>query len=787
MNHPSEIGRFGAGHSVRRIEDPTLVSGTGLYVDDANATGQLHLCLLRSPYPHARIVSIDATAALALPGVVAAFTGADLVAAGVKPVPTVAGFKRPDGGNAESPPRHALAVDVVRFVGEAVVAVIADSKEQAQAARDAVWVEYDELPMVIDPFKARQTDAVQLWPGSPHNISAEARHGDAAAAAAAFAKAAHTVKLDLANQRLSAVPMEPRGVLAEPDAATGRLTLRLSSQMPSGARNTLCDAVLGIAQEKVRVVVGDVGGGFGMKTGLYPEDAVVAWCALKLGRPVKWLADRSDEFLASHAGRDVFSTAELALDANGRILALRVASLANVGAYATGTGVAIQLLIGPWVGTSIYDIPTIDFRFQAILTNTAPCGAYRGAGRPEAIYIIERLMDAAARQMGVDQAELRRRNMIRPDQMPYKNQMGMTYDTGEFEKMTAQAVVLADWAGFDARAAQSKTHGKLRGRGMASFLEWTGGNAFEERVTVNVSGDGHIEIYTATMAMGQGIATTYAQLAVDVFGVPIEKIRIIQGDTDRGQGFGSAGSRSIFTAGSALKEGAQRMVEQSRELAADALEAAARDIEYRQGRFSVMGTDRGIGLFDLAARQPARHVYLESKTTVAGPTWPNGCHIAEVEVDPDTGEVAVVAYASVNDVGMVVNPMIVRGQLDGGAIQGIGQALCEEVVYDAQSGQLQTGTLSDYALPRVDMVKHFKTEMDTSVPCKNNPLGVKGVGELGTIGATPAVVNAVVDALDRAGLRSTALQMQMPLTPEKVWNALQGQVAPVRPVTIAGA
>jgi carbon-monoxide dehydrogenase large subunit len=365
--------------------------------------------------------------------------------------------------------------------------------------------------------------------------------------------------------------------------------------------------------------------------------------------------------------------------------------------------------------------------------------------------------------------------------------MGMTYDTGEFEKITAQAVVLADWAGFDGRAAHSKARGKLRGRGMASFLEWTGGNAFEERVTVNVSGDGHIEIYTATMAMGQGIATTYAQLAVDVFGVPIEKIRIIQGDTDRGQGFGSAGSRSIFTAGSALKEGAQRMVEQGRELAADVLEAAARDIEYTRGRFNVMGTDRGIDLFELASRQPARHVYLESKTTVAGPTWPNGCHIAEVEIDPDTGEVAVVAYASVNDVGMVVNPMIVKGQLDGGAIQGIGQALCEEVVYDAQSGQLQTGTLSDYALPRVDMVKHFKTEMDTSVPCKNNPLGVKGVGELGTIGATPAVVNAVVDALDRAGLRSAALQMQMPLTPEKVWNALQGQVAPARPVTIAGA
>ena len=787
MTQSNDIGRFGAGHSVRRIEDPTLVSGTGLYVDDAQAPGQLHLCLLRSPYPHARIVSIDTAAALAMPGVVAAYTGADLKAAGVKPLPTVAGFKRPDGANAESPPRHVLAVDVVRYVGEAVVAVLAESKEQAQAARDAVWVEYDEQPMVIDPFKAREAGAPQLWAGSPSNISAESRHGDAAATAAAFSAAAHTIKLDLVNQRLSAVPMEPRGALAVPDSASGRLTLRLSSQMPSGARNTLCDAVLGIPQDKVRVVVGDVGGGFGMKTGLYPEDAVAAWCALTLQRPVKWVAERSDEFLASHAGRDVFSSAELALDANGRILALRVASIANVGAYASGTGVAIQLLIGPWVGTSIYDIPVIDFRFQAVLTNTAPTGAYRGAGRPEAIYIIERLMDAAARKLGIDQADLRRRNMIRPEQMPYKNRMGQTYDTGHFEKMTTQAVALADWNGFEARAAESKARGRLRGRGIASFLEWTSGNSFEERVTVNVSGDGLIDIFTATMAMGQGIATTYAQLAVDVFGVPIEKIRIIQGDTDRGQGFGSAGSRSLFTAGSAVKEGATRVIDQGRELAADALEAAARDIEYQRGRYTVMGTDRGIDLFELAGRQPARSVYLESKTTVLGPTWPNGCHISEVEIDPDTGEVAVVAYASVNDVGNVVNPMIVRGQLDGGAIQGIGQALCEEVVYDADSGQLQTGSLSDYALPRVDMVKSFKTELDQSVPCKNNPLGVKGVGELGTIGATPAVVNAVVDALDRAGLGAKALQVQMPLTPEKVWNALQGQTTPARAVIIAGA
>jgi carbon-monoxide dehydrogenase large subunit len=561
-------------------------------------------------------------------------------------------------------------------------------------------------------------------------------------------------------------------VLAVPDAETGRLTMRMSTQMPSGARATLCDAILGIPQDKVRVVVGDVGGGFGMKTGLYPEDAVVAWCALKLGQPVKWTADRSDEFLATTHGRDLISNASLALDAQGKVLGFRVNSHANVGAYATPTGVAIQLLIGPWVTTSIYDIPVIDFRLRAVLTNTAPTGAYRGAGRPEAIYIVERLMDAAARRLGIDQADLRRRNMIRPDQMPFKNPMGQTYDTGAFEKMTTQAVELADWAGFDARLAESKSRGKLRGRGIASFLEWTSGNAFEERVTVKVAGDGYIEIFTSTQAMGQGIATCYAQLAVDTFGVSIDKVRIIQGDTDRGVGFGSAGSRSLFTAGSAVEVAAKKTVDLARQLAGDALEVAPSDIEYREGSFNIVGTDRSIGLFELAARQPAHHVFVDSTTKVDGPSWPNGCHICEVEVDPETGEVEVSAYASVNDVGRVVNPMIVVGQLDGGAIQGIGQALCEEVVYDRDSGQLVTGSLSDYALPRVDMVRSFKTRLDQSVPCKTNPLGVKGVGELGTIGATPAVVNAVVDAVWRHGSPEAALAMQMPLTAEKVWQAL---------------
>ena len=787
MNAPNEIGRFGSGHSVRRIEDPTLVSGTGLYADDAQAAGQVHLVLLRSPYAHARIAAIDTSAARAMPGVQAIYSGADLVAAGVKPLPTVAGFLKPGGGPAVSPPRHALAVDVVRFVGEAVVAVLADTREQAQAARDAVMIDYEDLPVVVDVFDAIADGAPQVWSDAPGNVAAQALHGKAAEAAQAFARAAHVVELNLVNQRLSAVPMEPRAALATPDTASGRLTLRLSSQMPSGARNTLCDNVLGIPQDRVRVVVGDVGGGFGMKTGLYPEDAVVAWTALQLQRPVKWVADRSEEFLSTSAGRDVNTSAALALDAQGKILALRVQSLANVGAYATGTGVAIQLLIGPWVGTSIYDIGLIDYRFRAVLTHTAPAGAYRGAGRPEAIYIIERLMDAAARRMGIDGAELRQRNMIRPDQMPYTNPMGQVYDTGNFESITRQALAQADWNGFEARAAQSRARGRLRGRGIASFLEWTGGNAFEERVTVNVTAEGLIEIFTATMAMGQGIATTYAQLAVDIFGVPIERVRIIQGDTDRGVGFGSAGSRSLFTAGSAVKDGAQRTVDHAKELAADALEVAPTDLDYVAGRFGVAGTDRGIDLFELASRQPTRRIDVESVTKVLGPTWPNACHICEVEVDPQTGEVSLMDYSSVNDVGRAVNPMIVIGQLDGGAVQGIGQALCEQVIYDRSSGQLQTGTLSDYALPRADIIAAFRTTLDQSVPSTNNPLGVKGVGELGTIGATPAVVNAVVDALARAGQGQAAEQLQMPLTPEQVWNGLQGRYPALPRIEIPGA
>jgi carbon-monoxide dehydrogenase large subunit len=771
MSTATIAARYGSGQAVRRIEDPALVQGLGRFTDDVAPDGQLFLSFVRSTVAHGRIVAIDLDGARATPGVVAVYTGAELLAAGLKPIPTAPAFTRPDGQPMAAPPKRALAHEHVRYVGEPVVAIVAETRQAAKAAADAVYVETEDLPVNVDPVRALQPGAPVLWEGAPDNISAEMRHGDAAATEAAFARAAHRVSLDLVNQRVAPSPMEPRSVLAWVE--DGRLTVRLSSQMPTGLRAGLVDAIPGLTVEGVRVLVGDVGGGFGMKTGIYPEDIAVAWAALQLRRPVKWQAERLEDFTSAVHGRDVTSRAEMALDADGRVLALRVRSLANVGAYPGTVAAAIQLLIGPWVATSIYDIGTIDFRFTAVLTNCAPTGAYRGAGRPEAIYITERLFDAAAREMKLDGAELRRRNMIRPDQMPYKNAMGQVYDSGRFESILDQGLQLADYAGYAARQAASRARGKLRGRGIATFLEWTGGNAFEERVTINVTPDGFIEIGSATQAMGQGIATSYAQLAVDVLGVPIERVRVVQGDTDRYNGFGSAGSRSLFTGGTSVRVAAERTVEKGRELAAEALEAPAADIEYHEGRFTVAGTDLGIDLAALAGKQSEQRIFVDSTSTVGGPTWPNGCHVCEVEIDPDTGAVEVVGYWSVNDVGRVVNPMIVTGQLEGGAVQGIGQALCEAFVYDRDTGQALTASFLDYAIPRTEMIRHFATAMDESTPCRNNPLGAKGVGELGTIGATPAVVNAVVDALASAGLGRDAEKVQMPLTAPTVWRALQ--------------
>ena len=773
---PTDTTRFGSGQAVRRMEDDALLAGRGQYTDDLQPEHSARLVFLRSPYPHARILGVDATAARAMPGVLAVWTGAELAAAGVKPIPGNPAFKRADGTPGATAARRALAHERVRFVGEAVAAVVAETLQQAKDAAEAVQVDYDDLPAVSTVQDATAPGATALCEAAPDNISAESRYGNAAATDAAFAQAAHVVTLNIDNQRLAPLTIEPRSVLGWV-ADDGRLTLRVSGQMPTAIRDGLCASLPGQTIETTRVTVGDVGGGFGMKTGIYPEDIVLGWCVRELGRPVKWIAERSEDFLAATHGRDLHSQAELALAADGKILALRLRSSANVGAYATGTAVVIALMIGPWVTTSVYDIQTIDFHFKAVMTNTAPIGAYRGAGRPEAIFLMERLMDEAARQTGMDRIALRRRNFITPAQMPYKNPMAQVYDTGQFEHVMnqglAQALGNEGMQGFEARAVQSKARGMLRGLGIATFLEWTGGNVFEETVTVDVMADGVIEVFSAVNQMGQGIATTLAQLVVDVFGVPLSQVRVVLGDTDRGNGFGSAGSRSLFTGGSALRVGAQRTVDHAKELAARELEAAAQDIDYAAGRFSVKGTDVGIDLFALAAKQAQGRIHMDSTSTVAGPTWPNGCHVSEVEIDPHTGSVQVLAYSSVNDVGRVINPLIVRGQLDGGALQGIGQALHEQVVYDRETGQLLTGSLMDYTAPRADdMACSFVTSMDESTPCKNNPLGVKGVGELGTIGATPCIVNAVADALARAGRADLAPQLQMPLTPARVWGML---------------
>jgi len=762
--------KFGSGQAVERLEDAQLLQGLGQYTNDVNLPEQTRLCFVRSPYPHARIVWIDTSAAQAMPGVRLIVTGPQLLAAGVKPMPRAVNFKRADGSPLAAPERYILAAERARYVGEAVAAVVADTEQQSRDAAEAVIVDYQDLPHAVNMHDAL-ADNAPLITDSPDNRVAETRYGNAQAAAEAFARAAHVVQLDITNQRLVALTIEPRSVLAYPEA--GRLTVRISSQMPTGVRGMVAD-LLGLKPEDVRVIVGDVGGGFGMKTGAYPEDVVAAYCAHQLQRPVRWIADRSEDFLTSAHGRDIESQAALALDAQGKILALRVHSKSNVGAYPSMTGLAIQLLIGPWVQSSVYDIQTIDYHFTGVMTNTACTGAYRGAGRPEAIYNMERLMDEAARQSGIDRIALRRMNFVQPQQMPYTNPMGQVYDTGAFESIMDQGLALATWDRFAERAAASEAKGLWRGLGIATFLEWTGGNALEENVHVQVLADGVIEVFTAVNAMGQGIATSLAQLVVDVFDVPLSQVRVVMGDTDRGNGFGSAGSRSLFTGGSAVSVGSSQTLDKARELASQALEASAQDLVYETGQFKVTGTDLHISLAELARRQPEQRIEMRSTTAAKGPTWPNGCHICEVEIDPATGETQIASYVSVNDVGRVINPLIVRGQLDGGAVQGLGQALLEQVVYDPESGQLLTGSLMDYAVPHADiMPAMFETHMDERIPCKNNVLGVKGVGELGTIGATPALVNAVADALARHGRSEAAPQLQMPLTAYRLWSQLK--------------
>ena len=760
-----KAARFGASRTQKRIEDDRLLLGKGLYSDDRGFPNLAWLVLVRAPHAHARIVSMELAAVREAPGVLAAWTMQDLRKDGVGHIPFPPLFKRADGSPMAAPPRTPLAEGTVYYAGQPVAAIVAETREQAQDAAELVVVEYEELPCVVDPRRAVQPDAPLIWPEASGNVSAEARYGDAKAVDAALARAAHVTELELHNQRLIANALEPRCAIGVFQG--GRTTLYTQNQTPTGARELL-GAVFGAKPEDFRIIVGDIGGGFGMKTGLAPEDALVCYAAKKFGRPVKWRAERSEEFLAAHMGRDQHFKARLALDKDGRILALRMQMLGNVGAVPVGSSAIIPLVLGPKVQTTVYRVPVVDYHVRAVLTNTMATGAYRGAGRPEANYLMERLIEKAGREMKLDAAEIRRRNLLQPQDFPHRTHLGEVYDVGDFARVLDGVLARADWDGFAARREDSKRRGRLRGRGLSMYLEWTGALP-TERVDIQVDADGAVTVFSGTQAMGQGLETTYTQLITEVLQIPAASIRIVQGDTDRANGVGSVGSRSAFVGGSAVVAAGHKTVARGKELAADALEAAPADIEYRDGRFRIAGTDRTIRLDELAARQAERFIRVSATETPSTPSWPNGAQVCEVEIDPETGEVELARITSVDDIGRVINYAIVQGQIQGGIAQGVGQALYEQAVYDPESGQLLTGSLMDYGMPRADQFPPMTNAFDESVPCSTNLLGVKGCGELGTIGAVPAVVHAVLDALAGHGV----LHLEMPLTAEKIWRALR--------------
>jgi carbon-monoxide dehydrogenase large subunit len=759
--------RFGAGQPVKRLEDQRLLTGKGQFIDDKPEEGALWLHVLRSPHAHARIKSIDTRAAAVMADVEAVYTGADLVTEDIGTLPTLLVFPRPDGSPMSVPPRRLLAHEIVRFAGEPVAAVVAKSRLAAQSAAEAIAVEYEVMPSVVDPVAATRPGAPVVWAEVPDNIVAAMSYGDAAAVEAAFAKAAHVVSLDLVSQRLAPSAMEPRSTIAEVEKKTGRLILHVQSQTPGSTRDILADAVLKRPKESVRVLVGDIGGGFGQKTSLYPEDGIVAYAAVKLNRKVRWRGDRSDEFLGGTHGRDLTSTAEFALDAKGRVQAYRVRSVGGTGAYVSGTGALIPLVLGPFVQTGVYDLPLVHYETRAVMTHTAPVGAYRGAGRPEAVFIVERLMDAAARQIGMDPRTIRKVNYVKPAQMPYTNAVGQVYDSGAFAHMLERAAKLADWDGFTARKKAAKKKGLLYGRGLTSYIEWTGGTVHNEKVSLHATAEGRVILYAGTQAMGQGLQTTFSQMLAASLGIAIDKIDVVQGDTDLAIGFGSVGSRSLFVGGTAAVVSANDLIAKAREKASHMLEASIEDIEYRDGSLAVVGTDKRIGLFEIARKENGGRLSVDSEGVVDGPTWPNGTHICEVEIDPQTGVSRVVRYTTVDDVGVAVNPLLVTGQVHGGVAQGIGQALYEGVAYDAE-GQLLTASYQDYCLPRADDIPPIEVTLDDSAPCRTNPLGAKGCGESGAIGGPPCIANGVMDALSDLGIKS----INTPLSPPKVWQAI---------------
>jgi carbon-monoxide dehydrogenase large subunit len=773
------LAKFGIGQPVPRTEDPTLVQGHGTYTDDVNLDGQAFAAIVRSRHAHGVIKGIDAAAALAMPGVIAVYTGKDLEAAGYGTLKCAVPMKNHDGSPMKKPPRPALAIDKVRFVGDPVAVVVAETAIAAKEAAEAVELDIEPLPAVTLASEAMKPGAPLLFDDVPNNIALDWHYGDAEKVKEAFARAAHVTRLTMRNTRLVVNAMEPRAAIAAWDEADGRFTFHVGCQGVFGLRAGLAD-IMNIEPAKLRVLTQNVGGSFGMKAQPYPEYVCLLHAARALKRPVKWTDERSSAFLSDSHGRDHEKFGELALDADGHFLAIRLTGTGNMGAYLGAVAPLPATLNAVKNMVSVYRTPLIEVSTQCVFTNTSFVTAYRGAGRPEGNYFMERLIDTAARETGIDRLELRRRNQLLPADIPYAAASEQTYDSGDFPAVFKSALELADWDGFAARKRESKERGKLRGIAVGSYLEVTA-PPNKEMGGIRFEADGTVTFITGTLDYGQGHATPFAQILSSQLGVPFDRIRLLQGDSDELiAGGGTGGSRSAAASGMAMVDAVGKVVENGKQVASHVLEAAASDIEFAGGRFTIAGTDRSIGVLELAADLAAKlrsgialpagvpatlDVKLASEPVPSA--FPNGCHVAEVEIDPETGVVEVVKYTSANDFGTVINPMLVEGQLHGGLVQGIGQVLMEDVVY-TEDGQPITGSFMDYAMPRAGDMPSFVTGYHP-VPATTNPLGIKGCGEAGCAGAMVAVPNAIVDALSEYGIR----HIEMPVTSEKVWRAIQ--------------
>jgi aerobic carbon-monoxide dehydrogenase large subunit len=768
------LTKFGVGQPVRRSEDPKLVRGDGSYTDDVSRPGQVYAVIVRSRDAHGTIRSIDTTAAKAMPGVLAVYTAADLSAYG--PLKCNLPLKNRDGSPIRYTPRPALAADKVRFVGDPVACVIAKTVAQAKDGAEAVVLDVEPLAPVLKPADAVKPGAPLVFDNVPNNIALDYHYGDAAKVAEAFAKAKHITRLETSNQRMVVNAMEPRAAIGEYDAATAKWTLYSSSQGVHGMKTSLME-ILNAPADKVRVVTGQVGGSFGMKASVYPEYICLLHGARMLGRPVKWTDERSGSFVSDHHGRAQDMVVEIAFDESAHILALRLTGYGDMGGYLAQFGPLLPTGNQVKNIASIYRTPIIEVATKCVFTNTTFVSAYRGAGRPEGNYYVERALDLAASELGVDRIELRKRNMIRKSDLPFKAASDMTYDCGDFLGVLKQALEAADYAGFKKRKRESKKRGLLRGFGVGCYLEVTAAPG-KELGAIHFEPDGTVTIIAGTLDFGMGHATTYAQILTDLLGVPFDRIHMIEGDSDRmAFGGGSGGSRSVMFVGAALTESAAIVIERGRQIASHVLEASPADIEFQAGRFVIAGTDRSIGLLDLAARLRGGLKLPEGVPTtldvdhvVKDPVpsaFPNGCHVAEVEIDPETGATQVVSYSAVNDLGTIVNPLLVEGQIQGGVMQGLGQVLLEQAIYDTD-GQLVTGSFMDYAMPRAHNAPMINVTSHP-VPTKSNPLGAKGCGEAGTSGGLPSVANAVIDALSDYGIQ----HLEMPMTPPRIWQAIQ--------------